>query len=103
MPYDGSEVVDGLAGQLGGELAGVLGAGEAGAGADDLQTVGRDAEPGAQAAQQQRDLGAGRPAVEVRLVDDEQELLVRVAVQPGRVASKTGRSSGRISMYSSIE
>ena len=43
------------------------------------------------------------PAVQVRLVDDQEERSSGLSASHCRVESKTGRSSGRISMYSSIE
>ena len=77
------EVLDVLAGEVGRELAGRSGGGEAGAGADDLQPVGRDPQARSQTAQEERDFRARRAAVQVRLVDDEEELLLRVGLQPG--------------------
>src|SRR5690606_18730649 len=71
-----------LARELRAEIDGVVRVLEARARADDLQALRGDAEPRAQASDQQRHLRALRATIEVGLVDDEEEALLRVLLQP---------------------
>ena len=85
-PRDGPEILRVLAGQLGGEHAGVLGLAKL---ALVEMTCSRSAVMPSRARSRRSssaDLGSRRAAVQVRLVDDQEELLVRVCL-PATTAS----------------
>ena len=77
---DGLKVLHRLPCQLSAEGLRRLTGAEAGAGQDDLNPIRRETEPTLEPPDQQRDLRPARAAVEVGLVDDEQQLLMRVPV-----------------------
>jgi len=70
-------------GQLRSEVARMLLLVEAGRGADHLEALDRDTEPRAKPPHQQADFRTSSAAIEVGLVEDDGEFLVRVRGEPG--------------------